>query len=163
MSNKNGSSVGKSPAFRGATLPASWLGWLALFGPGAVIASLTIGTGELIFSSRGGALFGYRILFLFLIIFILYEYFILVYFILFSSIFIFCFTFFPFLFWRTFRVIRLNIFITISSTSMCLSLFFLFLFFFSLVLTCIIIYICFFLWSSSFFLHNLSVLFLSFH
>jgi hypothetical protein len=42
--------------------------WLTLFGPGAVIASLTIGTGELIFSSRGGALFGYRILFLFVAI-----------------------------------------------------------------------------------------------
>jgi len=44
------------------------LRWLAIFGPGAIIASLTIGTGELIFSSRGGALFGYRILFLFLLI-----------------------------------------------------------------------------------------------
>jgi len=42
--------------------------WLALFGPGAVIASLTIGTGELIFSTRGGALFGYRVLFLFLFV-----------------------------------------------------------------------------------------------
>jgi len=42
--------------------------WLTLFGPGAIIASLTIGTGELIFSSRGGAIFGYRILFLFLLI-----------------------------------------------------------------------------------------------
>jgi hypothetical protein len=41
------------------------LRWLAIFGPGAIIASLTIGTGELIFSSRGGALFGYRVLFLF--------------------------------------------------------------------------------------------------
>lgn len=36
--------------------------WLALFGPGAVIASLTIGSGELIFASRAGALFGYRAL-----------------------------------------------------------------------------------------------------
>ena len=44
------------------------LRWLTIFGPGAIIASLTIGTGELIFSSRGGALFGYRILFLFVII-----------------------------------------------------------------------------------------------
>lgn len=47
------------------------LRWLAIFGPGAIIASLTIGTGELIFSSRGGALFGYRILFLFLLISVL--------------------------------------------------------------------------------------------
>lgn len=44
------------------------LRWLTIFGPGAIIASLTIGTGELIFSSRGGALFGYRVLFLFLVI-----------------------------------------------------------------------------------------------
>ena len=47
------------------------LAWLALFGPGAIIASLTIGTGELIFSTRGGALFGYRVLFLFVLISIL--------------------------------------------------------------------------------------------
>jgi hypothetical protein len=38
------------------------LAWLRVFGPGAVIASLTIGTGELIFSSRGGVIFGYAIL-----------------------------------------------------------------------------------------------------
>lgn len=49
-------------------LPCRPLDWLKVFGPGAIIASLTIGTGELIFSSRGGALFGYRILFLFVII-----------------------------------------------------------------------------------------------
>ncbi len=42
--------------------------WLRVFGPGAIIASLTIGTGELIFSTRGGALFGYHILFVFTII-----------------------------------------------------------------------------------------------
>ena len=42
--------------------------WLSVFGPGAIMASLTIGTGELIFSSRGGAIFGYRILFLFVVI-----------------------------------------------------------------------------------------------
>ena len=45
--------------------PASWL---SIFGPGAIIASLTIGSGELIFSSRGGALFDYQLLSLFLII-----------------------------------------------------------------------------------------------
>ena len=44
------------------------LAWLTLFGPGAVVASVTIGTGELIFSTRGGVLFGYNILFLFLLI-----------------------------------------------------------------------------------------------
>jgi len=42
--------------------------WLVVCGPGAVMASLTIGTGELIFSTRGGALFGERILFAFLAI-----------------------------------------------------------------------------------------------
>ena len=42
--------------------------WVTIFGPGAIIASLTIGTGELIFSSRGGALFGYHVLFLFALI-----------------------------------------------------------------------------------------------
>jgi len=47
------------------------LAWLTIFGPGAVIASLTIGSGELIFSSRGGALFGYRLLWFFLFILLL--------------------------------------------------------------------------------------------
>jgi hypothetical protein len=46
-------------------LPHGLWDWLKVFGPGAIIASLTIGTGELIFSSRGGAIFGYRILFVF--------------------------------------------------------------------------------------------------
>ena len=31
------------------------LSWMAVFGPGAIIASLTIGTGELIFYARWGA------------------------------------------------------------------------------------------------------------
>src|SRR5688572_22856075 len=44
------------------------LAWLAVFGPGAIMASLTIGTGELIFSTRGGVLFGYDILFYFVLI-----------------------------------------------------------------------------------------------
>ncbi|MBI4660958.1 MAG: divalent metal cation transporter, partial [Verrucomicrobia bacterium] len=44
------------------------LDWFRIFGPGAVIASLTIGAGELIFSSRGGALFGYRLLWFFALI-----------------------------------------------------------------------------------------------
>ena len=47
------------------------LAWLSIFGPGAVIASLTIGSGELIFSSRGGALFGYRLLWFFLLVLLL--------------------------------------------------------------------------------------------
>jgi glycerol uptake facilitator-like aquaporin len=49
-------------------LPQNLRQWLCIFGPGAIMASLTIGTGELIFSTRGGALFGYRILFLFALI-----------------------------------------------------------------------------------------------
>jgi len=53
---------------RSGELPRRPLDWLKVFGPGAIIASLTIGTGELIFSSRGGAIFGYRILFLFIVI-----------------------------------------------------------------------------------------------
>ena len=49
-------------------LPCTTTEWLRVFGPGAIIASLTIGTGELIFSTRGGAVFGYHILFVFVII-----------------------------------------------------------------------------------------------
>jgi hypothetical protein len=47
------------------------LQWVRVFGPGAVIASLTIGVGELVFSSRGGVIFGYAILFPFLMICVL--------------------------------------------------------------------------------------------
>ncbi len=50
------------------TPPASAARWLAILGPGAIIASLTIGSGELVFSSRGGALFGYRMLSVFLLV-----------------------------------------------------------------------------------------------
>jgi len=45
-----------------ALISSNPLDWLRIFGPGAIIASLTIGTGELIFSSRGGVIFGYAIL-----------------------------------------------------------------------------------------------------
>ncbi len=48
--------------------PRNLLSWLRVFGPGAIVASLTIGTGELVFSTRGGAIFGYEILFLFIVI-----------------------------------------------------------------------------------------------
>jgi len=54
---------------RSNRLPRRSLDWLKVFGPGAIIASRTIGTGGLIFSRRGGAIFGYRILFLFVVIF----------------------------------------------------------------------------------------------
>ncbi|NKB66852.1 MAG: hypothetical protein GKR89_07320 [Candidatus Latescibacteria bacterium] len=39
---------------------------LRLFGPGAIIASVTIGSGETVFASRGGALFGYTLLWCFI-------------------------------------------------------------------------------------------------
>lgn len=45
-----------------------WRQWMARIGPGAIVASLTIGSGELVFSSRAGSLFGYHILFVFLLI-----------------------------------------------------------------------------------------------
>jgi Mn2+/Fe2+ NRAMP family transporter len=40
---------------------------LKFFGPGAIIASLTIGGGETLFASRGGAIFGYSLIWAFLI------------------------------------------------------------------------------------------------
>lgn len=39
---------------------------LRYFGPGAIIASVTIGSGETVFASRGGALFGYALLWCFI-------------------------------------------------------------------------------------------------
>lgn len=57
---------GVSP--RDSDLRRSWREWIAALGPGAIVASLTIGTGELIFSSRAGALFGYRTLGLFALV-----------------------------------------------------------------------------------------------
>ena len=44
------------------------LQWCRYFGPGAVIASVTIGSGELVFPSRGGAIFGYRLIWVFLLV-----------------------------------------------------------------------------------------------
>ena len=38
---------------------------IRFFGPGAIIASVTIGSGETVFASRGGALFGYDLLWCF--------------------------------------------------------------------------------------------------
>ena len=60
-----------APAPPPALFSRNPLAWLSVFGPGAIIASLTIGTGELIFSSRGGAIFGYRVLLLFVVILVL--------------------------------------------------------------------------------------------
>ncbi len=39
---------------------------LKFFGPGAIIASVTIGSGETVFASRGGAVFGYAMLWCFI-------------------------------------------------------------------------------------------------
>ncbi|MCH2202843.1 MAG: Nramp family divalent metal transporter [Fuerstiella sp.] len=69
MANYDATDDGESlPSLPKALTSRSPLSWLTLFGPGAVVASVTIGTGELIFSTRGGVLFGYNILFLFLFI-----------------------------------------------------------------------------------------------
>ena len=38
-----------------------WWQWLAFFGPGAIIASVTISSGETIWASRQGAVFGYLV------------------------------------------------------------------------------------------------------
>lgn len=55
--------VGGSPV---ATAPAApgggWFRLLRVFGPGAVIASVTVGTGETIFAPRLGAMFAYQVL-----------------------------------------------------------------------------------------------------
>ncbi|MBC7341961.1 MAG: Nramp family divalent metal transporter [Clostridia bacterium] len=40
---------------------------LKFFGPGAIMASVTIGTGEVLFASRGGAVFGYTMLWAFVL------------------------------------------------------------------------------------------------
>ena len=48
-------------------LSGSWLRLVRIFGPGAVIASVTVGTGETIFSPRLGAIFGYQMLWVILV------------------------------------------------------------------------------------------------
>ena len=48
--------------------PKSLFDWLRCLGPGAILASLTIGVGELVFSTRAGALFGYRLLWVFALV-----------------------------------------------------------------------------------------------
>jgi Mn2+/Fe2+ NRAMP family transporter len=40
-------------------ISGGWLALLKVFGPGAIIASVTVGTGETIFAPRMGAIFGY--------------------------------------------------------------------------------------------------------
>ena len=63
-----GHSKFKLPAIPAALVSRNPLQWFKFFGPGAIVASVTIGSGELIFSSRGGSIFGYRILWVFLLI-----------------------------------------------------------------------------------------------
>ena len=43
-------------------LSGRWTRLLRVFGPGAIIASVTVGTGETIFAPRVGAVFGYAML-----------------------------------------------------------------------------------------------------
>ncbi len=38
------------------------VGWIRYFGPGAILASVTVGSGEVVFPSRGGSLFSYNVL-----------------------------------------------------------------------------------------------------
>lgn len=64
MAGAGSPSLGVPEAMTSRRPPA----WLQCFGPGAIIASLTIGAGELIFSSRAGALFGYRVLWFFAVV-----------------------------------------------------------------------------------------------
>src|SRR4030095_4012562 len=46
----------------GPDLSGSWTRLLRVFGPGAIIASVTVGTGETVFAPRVGAAFGYALL-----------------------------------------------------------------------------------------------------
>ncbi len=48
-----------------ALLSRNPLAWFRFFGPGAIVASVTVGSGEIVFPSRGGALFGYQLLWIF--------------------------------------------------------------------------------------------------
>lgn len=48
-------------------LSGSWTRLLRVFGPGAIIASVTVGTGETIFAPRMGAVFGYTMLWVILV------------------------------------------------------------------------------------------------
>ena len=64
--------MGRTDSFESNILPApsalrsrNPLNWLRFFGPGAIIASVTIGSGELVFPSRGGSIFGYHLLWIF--------------------------------------------------------------------------------------------------
>ena len=57
----------KYPGLSAELRDRSFLGTLKIFGPGAIIASVTIGNGETIFASRGGAIFGYTLMWCFVL------------------------------------------------------------------------------------------------
>jgi Mn2+/Fe2+ NRAMP family transporter len=52
-------------------LSSNPLRWIRFIGPGAIMASVTVGTGETIFASREGSIFGYQILWVILLVSIL--------------------------------------------------------------------------------------------
>ena len=54
------------PALPEAVKGGSFFRHMAFFGPGAIIACVTIGSGETVFASRGGAVFGYAIAWVFI-------------------------------------------------------------------------------------------------
>ena len=51
-----------------ALISTNPLRWLRFFGPGAILASVTVGSGEILFPSRGGAIFGFKILWVILFV-----------------------------------------------------------------------------------------------
>jgi hypothetical protein len=59
--------AGGGDAIRTPSRPGGFVTALKFFGPGAIIASVTIGSGEVIFPSRLGALFGYSVLWIFVV------------------------------------------------------------------------------------------------
>ena len=50
-----------------AEMSGGWMRLARIVGPGAIIASVTVGTGETIFSPRLGAIFGYAMLWVILV------------------------------------------------------------------------------------------------
>jgi Mn2+/Fe2+ NRAMP family transporter len=57
----------KAPPLTDAIKSAKLKDMIKFFGPGAIMASLTIGSGETFFAARGGAVFGYAILWSFVL------------------------------------------------------------------------------------------------
>ena len=51
-----------------ALISTNPLQWIRFFGPGAILASVTVGSGEILFPSRGGAIFGFSILWVILFV-----------------------------------------------------------------------------------------------